>query len=245
MYSRPVTRDIQVIAHSDCHVPLWVEIDFPILNNVEPVAELPVRVAVPEFGSEIVTRLRLRDEFTPWGYQASINVLFGRGATRPDSTMEYAFPFGGGAPRELAQGAGGRGTHVGLNRWSYDFALPIGTPVLAAREGWVLSVRDGFGEGGDDPDLRERANQVMVLHDDDTIALYGHLSRGIRVDQGDRVEVGDFLGSSGNSGYSTGPHLHFQVSVQRWRQQPKSIPIRFRGHTLMETGRFYGPGQER
>ncbi len=245
IHSRETARDIQIIAVSDCHVPLWVEVDFPILNNAEPLGELPARAAVPAYGSEIVTRLRTRDPEWPWGYQASINSLFGEGAPAPVSTTEYAFPFGGEIPRELAQGAGGAGTHVGLNHFSYDFAMPVGTPVLAARDGWVLSVRDGFGEGANDPAFRDRANQVMVLHDDGTVALYGHLSKGIPVDHGDRISVGDLLGISGNSGYSSGPHLHFQVSVQRRRQEPESIPIRFRGQTRLETGRVYGPGRAR
>lgn len=60
--------------------------------------------------------------------------------------------------------------------------------------------------------LRPRANFVCVQHSDGTYARYFHLSRnGVRVKKGDRVAAGDILGLSGNTGFSSAPHLHFDV----------------------------------
>jgi murein DD-endopeptidase MepM/ murein hydrolase activator NlpD len=113
--------------------------------------------------------------------------------------------------------------------YSLDFAMPEGTPVLAAREGTVLLVQDGFTEGGTDPGLIERANLVVVAHDDGTMASYGHLRRGIRVRRGDDVREGQLLGFSGATGYAGQPHLHFHVGNRMLGEPGRTIQIRMRG----------------
>ena len=119
--------------------------------------------------------------------------------------------------------------------------MPIGTPVLAARDGIVLSVFDGFPEGKLDEKYRDMANEVTVLHEDGTLGIYSHLSSGISVQEGKKLDVGAQLGFSGNSGYSGSPHLHFGVKVQRLARKATSIPIQFRGRVLPVEGQRYGP----
>jgi len=68
---------------------------------------------------------------------------------------------------------------------------------------------------------------VRIEHDDGTHSAYLHLSRGsVRVKPGQRVEVGTLLGKSGNTGRSTGPHLHFVVQ-KPYGAAMVSIPFRF------------------
>jgi murein DD-endopeptidase MepM/ murein hydrolase activator NlpD len=172
---------------------------------------------------------------------SSGTALFGDKQPEPDLAYRYAFPFGGSEPRRLEQGVGGRATHTGLHHYAFDFVMPIGTPVLAARGGLVLSVKDGFPEGRLQETYRDRANQVTVLHPDGTLGMYGHLSTGIPVAEGERVETGDTLGRSGNSGYSKGPHLHFEVGSQRAGGPPQSIPVVFGDGIVPVEGESYGP----
>jgi murein DD-endopeptidase MepM/ murein hydrolase activator NlpD len=74
-----------------------------------------------------------------------------------------------------------------------------------------------------------RANYVRILHEDGSMGLYAHLDyKGVRVSPGDRVERGERIGRSGNTGYSTGPHLHFAVQVNR-DMQLTSVPFEFEG----------------
>jgi len=173
------------------------------------------------------------------------DVYLGSTRTRPDPAARYAFPFGGSAPRLLAFGEGGP-THAGALRFAFDFALPEGTPVLAAREGTVVQVVDGFTQGGLDPALRAKGNCVVVAHADGTLALYGHLESGIEVAVGDEVVRGTRLGASGHTGFASGPHLHFQVGLISGEGEGATIPIRFEGPTAaglaLVPGRFYGPG---
>lgn len=93
------------------------------------------------------------------------------------------------------------GSHNGV-----DFGTPVGTPVKAALAGTVI----GTGNTDLQPGCYSFGKWVMVSHANGLSTMYGHFS-SISVKQGDKVETGDTLGLSGNTGYSTGPHLHFGV----------------------------------
>lgn len=95
-----------------------------------------------------------------------------------------------------------------------DFAVPVGTPVRAVAAGIVIrsvtgcptngSLASGCGGGF--------GNHVIVLHAGGMATLYAHLSAAAgQVQSGAQVECGGMVGLSGNSGRSTGPHLHFEV----------------------------------
>jgi murein DD-endopeptidase MepM/ murein hydrolase activator NlpD len=97
-------------------------------------------------------------------------------------------------------GFGPRGTrfHTGI-----DYPAPMGTPVVAAREGVVGAVGALAGYG----------NVVEVQHEPGVTTLYAHLSR-ILVEPGRRVAQGTLLGLVGRSGDATGPHLHFELRIR-------------------------------
>jgi murein DD-endopeptidase MepM/ murein hydrolase activator NlpD len=111
-----------------------------------------------------------------------------------------------------------------------DFAADEGTPVLAAREGVVMQVESDFDKAGLNRErYGGRANFVRILHDDGTMALYAHLrTEGVLVRVGQRVRGSQQIGLSGNTGFTTGPHLHFAVQVNRGMRL-ESIPFRMRG----------------
>jgi hypothetical protein len=112
----------------------------------------------------------------------------------------------------ISQGPGGAFSHTGINAHAFDFDVATGTDVIAARSGTVVLVIDGFGAGGDDISRADEANLVVVDHGGGTFDSYLHLDAGsIVVDVGDTVDSGKLLGKSGNSGYTSGPHLHFSV----------------------------------
>ena len=95
---------------------------------------------------------------------------------------------------------------------AYDFVLPIGAQVIAARTGRVRHVEDGFPDNGSS-DPNAEPNEVSIEHDDGTVALYNHLRQhSVVVEVGEDVAQGQLIAQSGNSGFSGGlPHLHFQV----------------------------------
>lgn len=141
--------------------------------------------------------------------------------------VAYRLPFDTARLR-VDQAPQGRFSHDDEeNRDAVDFALPEGTRVLAAREGTVMQIQDGYqGNGLDRERDGGRANFIRVLHSDGSMALYGHLQAGgMRVRRGQAVQAGQPLGLSGNSGFSSAPHLHFVVQVNRGMGL-RSVPVR-------------------
>ncbi|MFE9043887.1 M23 family metallopeptidase [Streptomyces sp. NPDC012421] len=86
-----------------------------------------------------------------------------------------------------------------------DFAVPVGTPVKAAGAGTV--VKAGPNGGGDGPAY---GNAIVVKHANGTYSQYAHLSK-IQVHLGQKVGAGQKIALSGNTGNSSGPHLHFEI----------------------------------
>ncbi|MFD8211813.1 M23 family metallopeptidase [Streptomyces sp. NPDC059695] len=86
-----------------------------------------------------------------------------------------------------------------------DFAVPVGTPVKAAAAGTV--VKAGPNGGGDGPAY---GNAIVVRHANGTYSQYAHLSK-IQVGIGTKVGAGQQIALSGNTGNSSGPHLHFEI----------------------------------
>lgn len=102
-----------------------------------------------------------------------------------------------------------RSANNGVGTYAIDFIMPVGTKILAARDGKVVSIRESF-EDGNNEDLKE--NYVFVQHSDGSVARYFHLTfNGALVDEGQQVKAGDVIALSGNTGQSGGPHLHFDV----------------------------------
>jgi murein DD-endopeptidase MepM/ murein hydrolase activator NlpD len=168
------------------------------------------------------------EQLTAWLSQelARAELAFAPPGARHDDGVRYALPFDPRVPRLLSQGPGGAQTHQGRDREAFDFVMPTGTPVLAAREGVVARVVDGFSRGGLDPALRD--NHVLVLHADGSFAMYGHLSPGVPVRVGQRVERGERIARSGHTGYAVAPHLHFAVArVEPGGVEQVTLPVRF------------------
>lgn len=88
-----------------------------------------------------------------------------------------------------------------------DLGCPVGTPLRAAAPGTVIVASTGGWGGG-------YGNYVVIRHPNGTQTVYGHMSR-VSVNPGQVVERGESIGTTGNSGKSTGPHLHFEVRGAR------------------------------
>jgi murein DD-endopeptidase MepM/ murein hydrolase activator NlpD len=105
------------------------------------------------------------------------------------------------------------GMHTGV-----DFAIPSGTDILAVADGKVANANWGKAYG---------LQIVQKIDGQDTWVIYAHLSKSL-VKPGDEIKKGQHIGESGNTGNSSGPHLHFEArSNVRWSagkaQDPKGI----------------------
>jgi murein DD-endopeptidase MepM/ murein hydrolase activator NlpD len=125
--------------------------------------------------------------------------------------------------------------------YAVDLAMPVGTDIFAARGGLVVDVAsDNFRGGLDLSRDGQTANIIRILHDDGTFSLYAHLNwNSIRVKPGDQVRAGQYIADAGNTGFSSGPHLHFAVQ-RNAGLTVESLPIVFEGpnsaHVIPATG---------
>lgn len=142
----------------------------------------------------------------------------------PDSSL-YVLPFPVGKTYTLFQGYCPPNPAWGHHNWfAFDFDLAIGDTIIAARAGVVSLVvednLDGNGVLG--------ANVVYVRHTDQTLGAYVHLTyNGALVNVGDTVAQGDPIGLAGNTGLSSGPHLHFAVFGHSGFTRHYSLPVNF------------------
>ena len=187
--------------------------------------ELPARATVPAHGSVLVARV-YRDG-TARGVALGLRLDTVPGSVNASPRdYEYLFPLPSSEPR-VEQGWGGGYSHNDAeNHHAVDFAIDTNTMVVAARDGIVMQVEADETGVGDSGRRDGEANFIRILHDDGSMAVYAHLQPGgVLVQSGQRVSRGQPIGMSGNSGFSTGPHLHFVVQVNRGMHL-ESIPFR-------------------
>ena len=125
---------------------------------------------------------------------------------------EYILPL----PREAIEGIKREEGHDYDERlrYSVDFKCVEETPIFAARSGKVMFVKDDSDVGGDDKKYWNDGNRIVLLHEDGEHTGYEHMKhKGVEVRAGQEVKVGQVIGYSGNTGFSSAPHLHFEVFV--------------------------------
>lgn len=135
------------------------------------------------------------------------------------SSSAYKLPWRSGAKRFVGQGNRSFTSHRGSHLFAWDFWMPIGTEVVAARAGIVVDIDDGSDGIG------LHSNDVVIEHEEGTRAHYAHVRyRGALVKVGDRVEQGQLIALSGMVGQTLNPHLHFFVTD---RAGMAAVPVSF------------------
>lgn len=144
-----------------------------------------------------------------------------------DDMYIYRLPYKKGTSHYVSQGYNAKKTHKGSSAYAIDFPMPVGTKVYAARAGVVIKTKSNSNKGGYEKKYASSGNYVRILHSDGTMATYYHLKyRGVLVDVGQEVVKGSPLGYSGNTGYSSGPHLHFSVFQAVSGLKNQTIPVK-------------------
>lgn len=235
---------------NDYHGPVQVELSLTNEVNVLTEPPLPERFVVPGQKEELLVGLGALDTSQGFRFRLNVNAVPGPPMPEPLTGLVLDPPFADRQAFPVSQGFDGEQTHTGEeNRYAVDIAMPENTPVHAARAGIVMDVEEDFNEGGTDLEkYAEKANHVRILHEDGTMALYAHLAlASVIVRPGTRVTAGQFIARSGNTGFSSGPHLHFVVQ-QNTGMKLVSLPFEFRqrggGSAVPRAGGFVGDTPE-
>ncbi|WP_454261307.1 peptidoglycan DD-metalloendopeptidase family protein [Pseudoxanthomonas mexicana] len=219
----------QAWADNLMHGPVEVQLGFRRQRDVRSAPTLPARAVVPARSSVLVADISVTDPLRGGDFELTLDGMPGDPASRPQD-YDYRLPFDYGRVR-VDQGPGGRFSHGDAqNLHAVDFAVPEGTRIVAAREGLVMQVESDFDKAGLNREkYGGRANFIRILHSDGSMALYAHLrAEGVQVRVGQYVRKGQYIGLSGNTGFSTAPHLHFVVQANRGMRL-ESVPFRMFG----------------
>ncbi|MEM7431982.1 MAG: M23 family metallopeptidase [Pseudomonadota bacterium] len=224
---------VQIVANNAFYVPVELVLVLKRINGLEfPDPEERLRWVLPPRTETPLLYLPLQSDateapFLEYGYR----YMPGDPNARHTPSGPYRVPFAISSDQMVTQAFPDTITHTTPDSYyAVDFAAPVGTDVFAARGGIVFDVASKNFRSGLDP-VRDgpAANVVRIMHDDGTYAIYAHLNwNSIRVKPGDQVSRGEYIADSGNTGYSTGPHLHFAV-VKNVGLRAESVPVTFSG----------------
>ncbi len=159
-----------------------------------------------------------------------------------DKTDNYIYnlPFQEGANYKIVQGYGGLFSHYHIA--ALDFDMPIGSPVYAAREGYIYTFKNDSNEGGPFSFYAKKANYIIIKHKDGSYGCYWHLKQnGVVVTNG-YVEKGQLIGYSGNTGFVLAPHLHFSVKNKLNYDKGSYVKTKFetnKGVSFLQYGVMY------
>lgn len=198
------------------------------VSNAMTIPALPLSAVLPGRGVHELFTVRHVDPAKGLSFGVRAEVVPGAPRRSWDFNHAYRVPFEPGRAFTVSQGWHGIASHRDVqSRYAIDIAMPEGTVVVAARGGVVMDVDEDFFGAGTDDTFKDRANQVRILHDDGSMGVYAHLAEAsVIVAPGERVPAGAKLALSGNTGYSSGPHLHFAVQINRGLSL-QSVPFLF------------------
>ncbi|NNF22834.1 MAG: M23 family metallopeptidase [Saprospiraceae bacterium] len=149
--------------------------------------------------------------------KASLGLTMNAKLGHPNSAVKnqvFAFPFLKGKRYSIIQGYNGSFSHNSdYSRYAIDFDLSVGDTVCAAADGYVVGVIKDYEQGGNTREWRDYANYITLYHPESNLfTQYVHLKhQGSFVRVGDQVKEGQVIGISGDTGFTDGPHLHFNV----------------------------------
>ncbi len=232
-----VDKEFHFVARNDYYTPVEVVLALDELTGVQyPAADQVMRWLVDSRSEFTLISLTVIEDGQEPAAKFRFISLHGDPRSRHNPPRPYRAPFAVASDYNVTQAFPLGVTHNTVDsRYAVDIAMPVGTDIHAARGGVVFEVASTNFRGGVDPERdAASANIVRILHDDGTHAVYAHLNwNSIRVNAGDTVERGEYIADSGNTGFSSGPHLHFAV-LRNVGMRIESVPVVFEGPNYRE-----------
>ncbi len=209
--------------------PVTLTLSLTQLKNLKAMAKLPCSIELGPNVKEKILDVDVVDRAQGASMLSRYSWVMGLASARHSNPL-YRLPFAVGSEVTVSQGFNGGSTHVGRGCYAVDFSCPVGTKIYAARGGRVIAVESSHRQGGYNKRYRADANYIIIEHDDHTFGRYFHLRHnGAAVTVGEKVHTGQLIGYSGNTGYTSGPHLHFCVTSvdPENKNAPTTLPFRF------------------
>lgn len=164
---------------------------------------------------QLLTTLSVKDAKKAYGFKYTYKSNLGNhNLEKYDSDFIYDLPFSKSYSFKVHQGYNGDFSHQDQN--ALDFTMPVGTEIKAVRDGVVIKVVDENSKNCGEESCKKYNNLIIVNHSDGTFAEYTHIRKGGSiVNVGETIKKGNTIAYSGNVGWSTGPHLHLEIYLQK------------------------------
>ncbi|MGM8363471.1 M23 family metallopeptidase [Flavobacterium sp. ARAG 55.4] len=198
------------------------------LNNLEIQGENDqLYIIDPLQERQLLTNLSVKNKRMAYKFNYTYRTNLGNhNLDEYDSEFIYDLPFSSAKTFKINQGYNGNRSHQNQN--ALDFNMPEGTEIKAVREGIVVKVTDTNSINCSEEDCKKYNNEIIIYHPDGTFAEYTHIKKGGSiVNIGSNVKKGDIIGYSGNVGWSTGPHLHLVIFLQKLENR-KTLKTKFK-----------------
>ncbi len=232
-----VTREqsdagVIVYAENEYHGAVEFQISLLDARNIGGQVDTggPIHMVLPPAQKTAVLELEPARTGQSMSFRYEYKYMLGEPQAQHDSDYLYRVPYAVAQRFPVSQAYPKAITHNSPeSRYAIDFAMPVSTAIHAARAGTVVAIAFRSYSGGTTAADAQKANLIRIVHDDGTIATYAHLRLdSVRVRPGDTVQRGEYIGDSGNTGFSTGPHLHFAVG-RNTGFKTVAVPVSFLG----------------
>ncbi len=219
IYYEQIENGYNIYADSQEFCPVSIKIDFNVSNLDINGDNNNIYIIAPLTKKQLLTKLTVSKKGKAYKFSYKTWTNYGNhNIDRYDSDYIYDLPFSNSNSFKVYQGYNGNFSHQNEN--ALDFTMPIGTEITAIREGIVIKVVEKNNKNCGKEDCKKYNNLIIIYHSDGTFAEYTHIKRnGSIVNVGNKIKKGQIIGYSGNVGWSTGPHLHLVVFIQKLRKR--------------------------
>ena len=214
LYNEKVPDGYHILVDNDEFCPISMKIDLELTNMSSSNGNNKIYVIPARTKGFVITKLQTIKANAGGGFKTKSGANYGDSTVIKGDDYSYSLPFQKNQSFTVHQGYNGNFSHQNEN--SLDFTMPIGTEILAARDGVVVKVVENNNQACPERSCAQFNNYITIYHNDETFASYVHLRQnGAVVQEGDFVKENALIGYSGFTGFANGPHLHFMVFIQR------------------------------
>ncbi len=231
VYAQEEKGDIGFVIENLFEMHVSATLHIKDIKGYQSKETLPYRLVLkPKEKRKVVSLENISKKKQVGHFNSHISWSKGAVDAQEDVDFIYALPFH--KSHKVSQGFNGNTSHKGTSQYAVDFAMPVGTAVYAARGGKVVEVVQHHDQHGMSLKMRQFANYVIIEHEDKTLGRYFHLQhQGVKVKLAQVVKKGELIALSGNTGRTSGAHLHFVVTkAEDYKEgyRSRSIPIKFK-----------------